>query len=118
LRDFVHDQKLADRLIGQLLSPERADIAIKNRFTTAKLIWQPRGYNPQLRKWLHRIDVPTLLLWGASDKLLPPAYGQEFNRLIPGSKLTVFPECGHLPNIEKANEFVDAIGKFAAGVPA
>jgi pimeloyl-ACP methyl ester carboxylesterase len=118
LRDFFHDQKLADRLIGQVLSPERADIAIKNRFTTAKLIWQPRGYNPHLRKWLHRIDVPTLLLWGASDKLLPPAYGQEFNRLIPGSKLTVFPECGHLPNIEKPTEFVDAIGKFAAGVPA
>jgi pimeloyl-ACP methyl ester carboxylesterase len=118
LRDFFHDQKLADKLIGQVLSPERADIAIKNRFTTAKLIWQPRGYNPQLSKWLHRIDVPTLLLWGASDKLQPPAIGREFNRLIPGSKFTVFPDCGHLPNIEKADEFVAAVSTFAAGVPA
>jgi pimeloyl-ACP methyl ester carboxylesterase len=94
------------------------NLVAKNQATVTRLAYRPRFYNPDLAKWLHRIDVPTLLLWGASDKLLPPAYGQEFNRLIPGSKLTVFPECGHLPNIEKPTEFVDAIGKFAAGVPA
>ncbi len=115
LRDFFHDPKLADRLIGQVLSPELADIALKNRFTTAKLIWQPRGYNPHLYKWLHRIDVPTLILWGASDRLLPAAYAEEFHRLIPGSRVTVFPACGHLPNIEKADEFVAAVTSFAAG---
>jgi pimeloyl-ACP methyl ester carboxylesterase len=118
LRDFFHDQALADRLIAQVLSPERADIALKNRFTTAKLVWQPRGYNPHLHKWLHRIDVPTLLLWGASDRLLPVPYGHEFNRLIPGSRLVVIPECGHLPNIEKPAVFVDAVAGFAAGAGA
>lgn len=115
LRDFFHDPALADRLIGKVLAPELADIALKNRFTTAKLIWQPRGYNPHLHKWLHRIDVPTLILWGASDRLLPPAYAEEFHRLIPGSRVTVFPACGHLPNIEKVDGFVDAVTSFAAG---
>jgi len=118
LRDFFHDQTLADKLIGQVLSPELADTALKNRFTTARLIWQPRGYNPHLHKWLHRIDVPTLLIWGASDKLLPPPFGQEYNRLIPGSRLVVLPECGHLPNIEKADRFVDEVSGFAGGVAA
>lgn len=115
LRDFFHDPALADRLIGQVLSPELADIALKNRFTTAKLVWQPRGYNPHLHKWLHRIDVPVLVLWGASDRLYPPAYADEFHRLIPGSRVTVIPACGHLPNIEKPDEFVNAITRFAAG---
>ena len=87
----------------------------KNRFTTAKLVWQPRGYNPDLHKWLHRIDVPSLILWGASDKLFPVPYAHEFNRLIPGSRLAVIPACGHLPNIEKPVEFVDTVGGFAAG---
>ena len=115
LRSFFHDQAIADRQLAQPRSPEQADIALKNRFTTAKLIWQPRGYNPHLTKWLHRIDVPTQILWGASDRLLPPAYAEEFHRLIPGSRVTVFPACGHLPNIEKADEFVGAITGFAAG---
>jgi len=115
LRAFFHDQAIADRLLAQPRSPEQADIALKNRFTTAKLIWQPRGYNPHLHKWLHRIDVPSLILWGESDRLLPPAYAEEFHRLMPGSRITVFPACGHLPNIEKADEFVNAITSFAAG---
>jgi len=114
-RDLFHDPALADRMIAQVLSPEMADIALKNRFTTAKLVWQPRGYNPHLHKWLHRIDVPSLILWGASDRLYPPAYAQEFHRLIPGSKVVVIPACGHLPTIEKPDEFVDAVTSFAAG---
>ena len=114
-RDLFHDPALADRMIGQVLSPEMADTALKNRFITAKLVWQPRGYNPHLYKWLHRIDVPSLILWGASDRLYPPAYAEEFHRLIPGSKLVVLPACGHLPNIEKPDEFVSTITSFAAG---
>ena len=118
LRAVFHDPALADRLLGQAVSPEQADIALKNRFTTAKLVWQPRGYNPHLYKWLHRIDVPALILWGASDRLYPPAYAEEFHRLIPGSRVTVIPACGHLPNIEKPDEFVNAITSFAAGAGA
>ena len=115
IRDLFHDPALADRMTGQVLSPEMADIALKNRFTTAKLVWQPRAYNPHLAKWLHRIDVPTLILWGESDRLFPPAYAAEFHRLVPGSKVVVIPACGHLPNIEKPEEFVGAITGFAAG---
>jgi pimeloyl-ACP methyl ester carboxylesterase len=114
-RDLFHDPALADRMGGQVLSPEMADIALKNRFTTAKLVWQPRGYNPHLTKWLHRIDVPSLILWGASDRLYPPAYAEEFHRLVPGSKVVVIPACGHLPNIEKPDEFVSTITGFAGG---
>jgi pimeloyl-ACP methyl ester carboxylesterase len=115
LRGMFHDPAVADGLLAQPRSSEQADMALKNRFTTAKLVWQPRAYNPHLYKWLHRIDVPTLILWGASDRWFPPAYAEEFHRLIPGSLVTVFPACGHLPNIEKVDEFVTAISGFAAG---
>lgn len=115
LRETFHDQALADRLINQVVSPELADIALKNRFTAAKLVWQPRGYNPHLYKWLHRIDVPTLIVWGASDRLCPPAYAEEFHRLIPGSRVAMIPACGHLPSIEKPDLFAETIIRFAAG---
>ena len=58
---MFHDPKRADEMLQHASRPELEDINLKNRTTTAKLIWQPRGYDPHLHKWLHRIDVPTLL---------------------------------------------------------
>ncbi len=59
---------------------------MKNRLATAKLGWHPRLYNPDLHKWLHRITVPTLIVWGDDDKVIPPAYGLALQQLIPGSR--------------------------------
>jgi len=85
---------------------------LKNRMITAKLSWQPRGYDPNLRKWLHRIKVPTLLIWGAQDRLLPQDYAFAYQQLIPGSKAVVLPECGHLPHVEKGEEFAAELERF------
>jgi pimeloyl-ACP methyl ester carboxylesterase len=93
-------------------SDERTMTLLKNRLTTAKLAWQPRFYNPDLAKWLHRISVPTLILWGAEDKVVPQAYGAAYQALVPGSKLKIFAECGHLSQVEKPDEFVEAVTSF------
>lgn len=112
-RNLFHDQKLAEQMLAQPVSEEQQMAEAKNRLTTAKLGWQPRLYNPHLYKWLHRIDVPTLLLWGDDDKVIPPGYGPAFQKLIPGSKLEVIKNCGHLPQVEHTDEFVDKIAAFA-----
>jgi pimeloyl-ACP methyl ester carboxylesterase len=113
IRDLFHDQSLADAALAQALAPALEDVNLKNRLTTAKLVWQPRGYDPHLHKWLHRIDVPTLLLWGGADKLYPAPYAEAFRRLIPGSRAVVFGDCGHMPNIEKPDDFVAEVVRFA-----
>ena len=110
-----HDRALADARLAREPTEEEAEIALRNHFTTARLAWHPRFYNPELQKWLHRIDVPTLLLWGASDRIFPPAYGEAMQRLIPGSRLEVIPECGHLPQQEKPDAFVDGVTRHAGG---
>ena len=73
-------------MLARVLRPELEDVALKNRMTTAKLVWQPRSHDPHLHKWLHRIDVPTLLIWGEHDRLFPKEYAFAYQRLIPGSK--------------------------------
>jgi pimeloyl-ACP methyl ester carboxylesterase len=88
---------------------------MKNRLATAKLGWQPRLYNPHLAKWLHRISVPTLLIWGDDDKVIPPGYGPAFRDLIPGSRLEVFAKCGHVPHIEYTEEWVARVAGFMEG---
>src|SRR5215467_12763739 len=108
IRDLFYDQARADTMVAQWLAPEMADIAMKNRVTMAKLSWQPRGHDPHLHKWLNRIDVPTLLVWGAEDKLFPPEHAQAYCDLIPQSKTVIIPECGHLPHVEKPAAFIAA----------
>ena len=115
IRDFFHDQAYAGEMVQRLLAPELEDVAMKNRVATAKLTWQPRGHDPHLHKWLHRIDVPTLLVWGANDRLFPPEYAAAYQRLIPGSKAVIVPECGHLPQLEKTEAFVAALEGFVDG---
>jgi pimeloyl-ACP methyl ester carboxylesterase len=108
------DRKLAEARLAKQPSEEDADIALKNHFSTAKMAWNPRFYNPVLQKWLHRITVPTLIMWGDSDKIFPPAYGDAMHKLIPGSTLTIVPECGHLPHQEKLDDFIAGVTAHTA----
>jgi pimeloyl-ACP methyl ester carboxylesterase len=112
LRAFFYDEKLAEPMIARVLTPDQEDVNLRNRATTAKMTWQPRGFDPNLHKWLHQIDVPTLLVWGDTDRMFPVRLGEEYQRLIPNSELVVFPNCGHLPQVEKADDFVDTVCGF------
>ena len=81
-------------------------MALKNRHTTARLAWEPRLHDPFLPKWLHRIDVPVKIVWGKEDRILPIAFLEEYKRLLPQAQIHVIEGAGHLPHVEKADEFV------------
>ena len=112
LRDFFYDPKAADEIVARATRPEYEDIALKNRATVARLAWQPRSHDPHLAKWLHRIDVPTLLIWGDHDRMFPKEHALAYQRSIPGAKMLIVPECGHVPHIEKPDAFVAALEAF------
>ena len=66
---------------------------------------------------LARIAVPTLLLWGEDDELVPVGYGRAAAAAIPGSQLVVLPGVGHIPSIEAPRDFVRILAGFAATAP-
>lgn len=68
-----------------------------------------------LTKRIHRITMPTLLLWGDSDGMVPMKYGQAFKDLLPNSSLKVIEKTGHLPQDERPAEVVDAMLPFLRG---
>jgi pimeloyl-ACP methyl ester carboxylesterase len=74
--------------------------------------WHPYMYNPQLKRWLRRIMRPTLVLWGASDGIVPPSYGRTYSALIPGAHFELIAEAGHHPEIEQPEAFVDSVAAF------
>ena len=114
-RKLFHDSQLA-KAMPKPANDEEVMIALKNRLTTAKLGWSQRMHNPQLRKWLHRISVPTLIIWGDDDQVLPVAYGAAYKDLIPASSLEIIAECGHLPHVEKAQLFVEKVLRFTKDI--
>jgi len=77
--------------------------------------WRPHLFNPKLKHWLHRISVPTLLLWGASDQIVTPAYGRAYADLIPGSRFELIPEAGHHPELEQPEALVERVVRFLNG---
>ena len=74
--------------------------------------WHPYMYNPQLKRWLGQIKVPTLVLWGASDGIVKPAYGEAYAKLIPGARFETIPAAGHHPHIEQPRAFADRVSAF------
>ena len=94
------------------MSDEALVVHARNREALCLYAWRPYMYNPQLPRWLARIAVPTLLVWGASDRVVTPDYGRAYSRLIPGSHLAVIEGAGHHPEIEQPEAFVERVAVF------
>ena len=87
---------------------------LTNRRTAALVGWNPFMHNPKLRARLRRIDVPTLVVWGASDRLLAPRYGQAYAEAIPQARFETVADAGHYPYLEKPTDFVNVLEAFLA----
>jgi pimeloyl-ACP methyl ester carboxylesterase len=116
VRNLYHDQTFADRILALAPSEAQMDLMLKNRFTVAKLGWQPRWFDPDLEKWLHRIKLPALIVWGEDDKIMPPAYGALWHRCLPDARLVMMEQCGHLLHVEQAPLVARHVYEFLEGV--
>jgi pimeloyl-ACP methyl ester carboxylesterase len=87
-------------------------LADRYRETTsaARLMWT-RPYDLKLHRWLHRLTMPTLLLWGEADRLIPAEQAPVWADLIPGAEVRTLPGVGHLL-FDESREAVDAVGSF------
>ena len=70
-------------------------------------------HNPKLQYRLHRIDIPTLLIWGEVDQDVKPSYGETFRDLISNSRMVVIPDAGHSPHVEQPEAFINHFLEFA-----
>jgi pimeloyl-ACP methyl ester carboxylesterase len=96
------------------MEDEALVVHARNREALCVYAWHPYMYNPQLPRWLGRIAVPTLLVWGASDGVVTPDYGRAYSRLIPGSRFTLIEDAGHHPEIEQPEALVEQVAAFLA----
>lgn len=84
----------------------------RERHMLAHYGWRPYLHNPGLKRWLHRVDLPTLVLWGEADRFAKPSYGQSLAAALPAAELKLIPGAGHYPEIEQSEATFHAIDAF------
>jgi pimeloyl-ACP methyl ester carboxylesterase len=85
---------------------------VRAREAFALYCWKPYMHNPRLKRWLHRIDRPSMLLWGAEDRIVTPAYGEGWRQAIPEAQLEIISQAGHFPLWEQPEASVERLSAF------
>ncbi|PFG72924.1 alpha/beta fold hydrolase [Tepidiforma thermophila] len=83
---------------------------LANFSATGKFIWPIPDKG--LKKRLHRIKAPTLIVWGDQDRLVPPAYAELFRSKIPNAQVAMIPGAGHMVPLENTPEFTRVVTEF------
>jgi pimeloyl-ACP methyl ester carboxylesterase len=103
-------EKLRPELLSEQLRPGLGSDGLVG--SMASMI----GYDT--RKRLTEIEIPTLVVWGLNDHVVPLEAGLGYHRLIPRSRLEIFERTGHVPQIERPARFNALLDEFLAGEPA
>lgn len=93
-------------------------VAARNREALARFAWSPFMHDPKLKHRLHRIRIPTLVLWGAADRIASEPYGRAYTAAIPGAQFETIPRAGHFPHVEQPEIFAQRVLAFAAAAAA
>jgi pimeloyl-ACP methyl ester carboxylesterase len=79
---------------------------INDRHSVIRLLAMAKSaIRHNMKKDLHKIQIPVSLIWGRNDKITPPDVALEFNELLPDSELHWIDQCGHAPMMERPEEF-------------
>jgi len=97
------------------LDDDALTAVVRSREAFAHYGWRPYMHNPVLTRWLHRIALPTLVVWGAKDGIVTTDYGRTYAERIPGANFEVVEDAGHYPHIEKAQATMQRVRAFIEG---
>ena len=100
--EFVTEQHALGCRAGQL----EASTAM------ARALFDVNGQREVLLDQLHTLTMPTLVVWGAYDYVLPAYQAQAAVDRLPAGRLSVFPDCGHLPHVEWPDRFAAVLSEF------
>lgn len=80
---------------------------------TGKFIWPLPDKG--LKKRIHRVKAPALVVWGKNDRLVPPVYAEEFVRRLPGARSETVDDAGHAPHLEHPDTVAGMVREFLQG---
>ena len=109
-RTFADPRKAPDY---GALDDEAVEEVARDREAAVLYGWRPFMHNPSLRHWLHRIKVPSLVVWGEQDRVVAPSYGAHLTQILQNARFSPVANAGHYPQIEQPETVAAAIETFA-----
>ena len=104
-----------DQVCPEEPSPEQMDLWESSLEGACRISWRPYMHYPVLPQLLRRLKrLPTMLVWGRQDPIVPVSAGQLYHDSIPNSRLEIIENCGHRPEIEHPNQFINLVKGFLA----
>jgi pimeloyl-ACP methyl ester carboxylesterase len=115
LRSTVADPASPEfgKIYGGEMTPEQFEAFEDARAETARIGWEPYMHNPSLSYLLEGVKkLPTLLVWGTKDVIVPRGCIEAYQKAIAGAKVAEIKGVGHRPEVENCDEFVRAVKAF------
>ncbi|MBV9601577.1 MAG: alpha/beta fold hydrolase [Chloroflexi bacterium] len=111
------ERQTEDPVLREQLTPDPQDVEgtvarYRESVSLARVAWE-RNYDVKLPRWLHRATMPSLLVWGDNDRMVPAAQSEAWARLLPNARVRIIPQRGHLV-LHESPEVVTVIGEFLA----
>ena len=107
------DGEAARRMFGEADDVEARVRLMWAMGATGKFIWPLPDKG--LKKRIHRVTAPTLLVWGEDDHLVPPVYADEFARRLPAARVELVEGAGHAPQVEHPARVARMVSEFLKG---
>ena len=108
---FHHEARF-EAIFGSEPALEQNEAWEINREMTARIAWKPYMFSQGLPHLLRAVDVPTLVVWGAHDRIVPLSCGRRYVDVLPNARLELIDECGHAVDLEKPKELAALISEF------
>jgi pimeloyl-ACP methyl ester carboxylesterase len=109
---FRDDEAFA-HIFGEAPASEVKQLWDFSREMTARITWKPYMFNRRMVPLLSGIDIPTLIVWGGNDAIVPVDVGRQYQEQIPGARLEILPGAGHLVELEEPAKVASLVAAHA-----
>ena len=113
-RAGFHDQMAFDGVYGGEPSTDQLEAWDIAREMCFRIAWKPYMYSQTLLHLLKSVKVPTLVVWGDKDRIVPPSTADRYLTVLPHAKLEVIKDCGHCIDLERPECLARLVGPFIA----
>ncbi len=119
---FLHRRGLSAPHLSEMLQSYVSLAGAENRkafVRTIRTVIEPGGQTVSALDRLYlAAHVPTMIVWGANDQIIPVAHAHAAHEAIPGSRLEVLPDLGHFVQTQAPERFVEVLLDFLGSTPA
>ena len=108
------DQQAFDRVFGAEPPTNVLEQWDLNREMTFRIAWKPYMYSSTLPHLLGAVATPTLVVWGAADRIVPRECGERYAKSLANARLEIVEGAGHFVDLEKPDELAGLVARFAS----